>query len=429
MKRIFVGFLSVALICCSLCTPAAAEGVSLSDIRADYDLVWSDEFEGDALDTDNWGYEGSTMHRNNEVQVYCDNAAQNNVRVEGGNLVIEARKEDRKDYYGTLYHYTSGSIRSVGMRGFQYGLLEARIQIPKGKGAFPAFWMCGMDEDNSSNWPDDGEIDIMEYISQEPDTIHSTVHFTNEKGSHGSTSISKYKKDGTADFAGEFHVFSMLWTEESMTMYVDDVMTGTLSLEDENYEAFRNRSFYFILNLALGGWADDPDETSVFPMQMLVDYVRVYQNHEGRYFAADALQKYRGLRIDHSNETAFGFAPTAGSVAYWRDKLHIGGTFGLDFLKDGLSVSSGEVGTGMKLKLWRGSTEKTFDIIVYGDVDGNGKLTAMDLMMTKHHLLQKTKLEGLPLAAADSDRNNECTAADLLALKQAVLGLTEIKQQ
>lgn len=142
------------------------------------ELAWSDEFDGDAIDLANWTYDiGGWGWGNGEAQYYTDRVE--NARAENGLLVIELRQEEFEESF-----YTSARLKSQGLQEFQYGRIEARIRVPKGAGTWPAFWMLGsgFEEDSpdpAKQWPNIGEIDIMEYVGREPDLVLGTVHGRN----------------------------------------------------------------------------------------------------------------------------------------------------------------------------------------------------------------------------------------------------------
>jgi beta-glucanase (GH16 family) len=182
--------------------------------------------------------------------------------------VIEARKEE----YSGL-QYTSARLRTEGLGEWAYGRFEGRIQIPRGQGIWPAFWMMGA---TGGGWPYNGEIDIMENIGKEPGRIHGTVHGPGYSGAHGPTS--PYDLASGA-FADDFHVYAVEWEPAEVRWYMDDQLYKTLTPKDigDNKWVF-DHPFYILLNVAVGGgWPGYPNETSTFPQTMLVDYVRVYQ--------------------------------------------------------------------------------------------------------------------------------------------------------
>ena len=186
------GKLLIALLLITLmisCSPTLFKTKAAQvEVPEGWDLVWHDEFDGRKIDTDNWTYDiGGWGWGNGELQFYT--SRQENARLEDGMLVIEARQEKYEDSY-----YTSARMLTQDLQEFQYGRIEARIKVPEGKGLWPAFWMLGSNFDGN-NWPDCGEIDIMEYIGKEPDLIMGTVHGPGYSGALGFTQWNRQEYD------------------------------------------------------------------------------------------------------------------------------------------------------------------------------------------------------------------------------------------
>ncbi len=233
-----------------------------------YTLVWHDEFDGDLIDEDNWTYDlGGWGWGNGEAQNYTDRPE--NARLEDGLLIIEARQERYEDSY-----YTSARLKTEGLQEFQYGRIEARIKVPAGRGLWPAFWMLGSNFEEVG-WPECGEIDIMEYIGKEPDLIMGTIH---GPGYSGALGLSKWNRQ-EYDIADEFHTYAIEWDEEQITWFFDDEEYSTYSRSDVGEREWPfDQPFFIILNLAVGGQLPGPvGLDTVFPAQVLVDYVRVFQ--------------------------------------------------------------------------------------------------------------------------------------------------------
>lgn len=231
--------------------------------------MFSDEFDTPgAPNASKWGYELGYI-RNNEKQYYTSRPE--NVRVEGGNLVIEGRKES---YQG--FGYTSASINTEGRFEFQYGRVEVRAKLPAGVGMWPAIWMLGTNR-SSVGWPACGEIDIMENVGFEPLRIHGSVHTTAYNHVKGT------QKTATIDIANpsdDFHVYGMEW-------YPDRI---DVSVDGQKYFTFRNENTgtdvwpfaapqYLLINLAIGGsWGGQKGiDDAKMPARYAVDYVRIYQ--------------------------------------------------------------------------------------------------------------------------------------------------------
>lgn len=240
-------------------------------------LVMQDEFtkEG-APDNTIWGYDLGTGNSdtgagwgNNELQSYTNRTE--NVKVENGYLLITAKKESVNGA-----SYTSARLTTKGKFEQAYGRFEARIRLPYGQGMWPAFWLLGGNIDEVG-WPQCGEIDIMEYRGQEPTKVLGTVH---GPGYSGGASISKSYSLLNDRFDTDFHVFGIEWGPKYINYYIDDVLYNQITPDDVTGEwVFNDGPFYIILNVAVGGsYPGSPNASTVFPQNMLVDYVRVYKN-------------------------------------------------------------------------------------------------------------------------------------------------------
>jgi len=235
-------------------------------------LIWSDEFEGPAgaaPDPAKWVFDlGGGGWGNNELETYTDSRA--NSYLDGdGHLVIQALQP-------APGKFTSARLKTEGKFSFAYGRVEARIRIPFGQGIWPAFWMLG-DDVQSKGWPSCGEIDIMENIGREPDTVHGTVHGPGYSGDH---SVGRPFQAGSPRFADDYHVYAVEWAPQRIDFLVDgkSYYAITPALLPAGSKWVYDHPFFIILNVAVGGaWPHDPDNASVFPQKMLVDYVRVYQ--------------------------------------------------------------------------------------------------------------------------------------------------------
>ncbi len=233
-------------------------------------LNWSDEFNGPTLDNNTWNYEtGGGGWGNNELENYT-NSSKNSFITNGGYLVIEARQETPG---GT--DYTSARLQTKGKKEFKYGRMDIRAKLPKGKGLWPAIWMLGSNI-STTPWPACGEIDIMELLGQQPNTMYGTMHWG--IAGQGSTHIGGNYALSGEDFSQKFHVFSIVWDATKIEWYVDDQKFFTGNKTDVNGNYPFDNNFFFLLNVAVGGaWPGNPDATTVFPQRMIVDYVRVYQ--------------------------------------------------------------------------------------------------------------------------------------------------------
>ncbi|MFF1460530.1 family 16 glycosylhydrolase [Streptomyces sp. NPDC058330] len=246
--------------------------------------TWADEFDGaagSAPDASRWTLEtGGSGNGNNELQYYTDST--HNAALDGdGHLVITARENTDpalRCWYGDC-RYTSARLNTARSFTQAYGRYEARIKVPRGQGVWPAFWMLG-DDLGSAGWPASGEIDIMENVGHEPDTVHGTLHGPGYSGGGGITA-SYTLPDGTA-FADDFHTFAVDWSPQAITWSVDGHDYRTRTPADVNGSKWVfDHPFFIILNLAVGGdWPGSPDGSTSFPQTMTVDYVRVFA-HDG----------------------------------------------------------------------------------------------------------------------------------------------------
>jgi beta-glucanase (GH16 family) len=245
-----------------------------------YTLVWSDEFngaDGSAPDSSKWTYDtGGKGWGNKELECYT-NLTQN-AHLQGGNLVITAISQPAYACSGgTANNYTSARLKTQGLFSQAYGRFEARIKIPKGQGMWPAFWMLGSNI-SSTGWPTCGEIDIMENIGKEPGTVHGSLHGPSTTG-HTSDATAPFNLPAGQNFADDFHLYAVEWDPGTIRFFVDTNLYATFNSSQWPAGGIWvfDHPFFIILNVAVGGtWPGSPDNTTVFPQQMLVDYVRVY---------------------------------------------------------------------------------------------------------------------------------------------------------
>ena len=256
---------------CASDSPAGATPPpgSATPAPAGWTLVFSDEFDAPgALDPAKWGYEIGYI-RNDEKQSYTSRSE--NVRAEGGNLVIEGRKET---YQG--YGYTSASITTQGRFEFLYARVEVRAKLPTGNGTWPAIWMLGTNR-TQVGWPTCGEIDIMENVGFDPLRIHGSVHTAAYNHTIGT------QKTATLSVANpwdDFHVYAMEWYADHIDVFVDGQKYFTFSNEGTGSRAWPfDKPQYLLINLAIGGsWGGQKGiDDSRFPHRYLIDYVRIYK--------------------------------------------------------------------------------------------------------------------------------------------------------
>ncbi|XCP84432.1 carbohydrate binding domain-containing protein [Roseburia hominis] len=243
-----------------------------------YELKWQDEFNGTALNREDWNVE---LHDpgwvNAEWQEYVD--SEENIYLKDGKLVLRPIRNVDQNGNAT---YTSGRINTQNKQNFKYGIFEARVKVPEGKGYLPAFWLMAADENQYGQWPRCGEIDIMEVHGSNTTKSYGTIHYGNpHKESQGTMTLSE------GSFSEEYHTFAVEWLPGKITWYVDgtpihtesDWYSRTEGQGEITYPAPFDQEFYVILNLAVGGsWVGYPDETTDFENAAYeVDYVRVYQ--------------------------------------------------------------------------------------------------------------------------------------------------------
>lgn len=246
----------------------------------EYQLVWSDEFDAATLNTDNWNIEvNGNGGGNQELQYYT--ARPTNLRVENGILIIEAHKEN---YQGK--RYTSARINTMNKQTFLYGKIEARIAFPSGGGTWPAFWMMGNDY-SRVGWPACGEIDIIEHVGNQPNMITHALHYPYKSGGN-CWSVQKTQNN----IENQYHTYAIEWLQEEeygrdviRFLYdgqVQAVQSETLENMDNEYFWSFNKPNFILLNMAIGGSMGGQVNDQIFsqPIQMKVDWVRVYQRKE-----------------------------------------------------------------------------------------------------------------------------------------------------
>ena len=251
-------------------------------VPAGYRLVWSDEFDVDGRpNTANWNYEQGFV-RNEEDQWY----QQDNARVEGGLLIIEARREQKAnpnyqagstDWKRNRQYaeYTSSSLNTSGLHSWQFGRFEMRGRIDTSAGMWPAWWTLG----NSGEWPSNGEIDIMEFYNGR--VLANVACGTSTRYQAKWDSVTKtITSFNDPQWSSKFHVWRMDWDDTKIDLYLDDVLMNTTNLADmlnpNGMSPFR-QPHYMLVNLAIGGLNGGDPSGSTFPARYEVDYVRVFQ--------------------------------------------------------------------------------------------------------------------------------------------------------
>ena len=246
-------------------------------------LAFKDEFNESAnspVDTKKWTAEiGGAGWGNQELQYYT-NSIENAYHDGNGSLVIKAVKLapplNLNCWYGAC-QYTSARLITKQKFDRKYGRFEARIKIPRSQGMWSAFWMLGNNIDKVG-WAECGEIDIMENIGREPSIVHGTIHGPGYSGANGIGA--GYSLPDNSVFADDFHVYAVEWSENKIQWFVDGKLYKTITSKDisQNAQWVFDHPFFLILNLAIGGpWGGKPDNSTLFPGVMMIDYVRVYK--------------------------------------------------------------------------------------------------------------------------------------------------------
>ncbi len=275
MKHSFLTIsILLVFIACSKSDDFPKKDLNLDLKGVEWKLVWEDNFDTDGLpDDNNWDYEVGYI-RNNEVQYYAENRLEN-ARIENGNLIIEARKDNWNDH-----EITSASLNTYGKKSILYGRVEVRAKLPTGLGTWPAIWMLGNNFRTGTKWPDCGEIDIMENVGFDPDVIHANVH---TKAYNHTIGTNKGDKINNIRPYADFHVYAIEWFEDRIEFFVDDTRFFVFKNEYSGFEKWPfDKPHYLILNFAVGGsWGGQKGiDDSIFPQKYYIDYVRVYEVSE-----------------------------------------------------------------------------------------------------------------------------------------------------
>lgn len=271
------------LACAALCLVAVAVAGADAQAPGGWRLVWQDEFDGKTISTERWNVLLREDSKHGELQYYVPD----DVYLEQGWLRIRSRVRD----FGAR-HYTSGRLDTDGKFAQTYGRFEVRARLPVGKGLWPAHWLypqqrdwvmetlmaaevaAGRERLIPERRPWYSEIDIMEFLGHEAETVYGTLHYYTFDGQKKSSSGTL---KGVADYSKDFHVFALEWEPDAIRWYVDGQLLHSTS------EGVPHTPHYLILNTAIGGsWPGNPDATTVFPQYHDIDYVRVYTR--GPYF-------------------------------------------------------------------------------------------------------------------------------------------------
>jgi beta-glucanase (GH16 family) len=296
LKKTLAVLLSAMMILpgTSFAAPNGNDGKKLDgkQNKSEWSLVWNDEFNGKEIDRSKWTFDignwivdengnGITSGwGNNEKEYYTD--SNENAFIDDGKLVIKAKEEKVTDQFGT-YDYTSAKLKTKGLFSKKYGRYEIKAKLPVGKGLWPAIWMLP-EEDKYGTWAASGEIDIMESWGSKPHTVAGTIHYG--EGWPNNKYTGKEFELPENRGIDKWHTYALEWEPGELRWYVDGQLyqtqnkwysKGKDNAANFSYPAPFDQEFYLVMNLAVGGWFDgDPDETTKFPSQMEVDYVRVY---------------------------------------------------------------------------------------------------------------------------------------------------------
>lgn len=273
-KRLLIVIMNCIVLLSACVTIASAAPIPIGQDNT-WELVFYDEFNDDTLNKDYWvtcywwDNDGCSNEGNNELQWYQPD----NVILEDGILTLQAISDSIKTDSNDVYEYSSGMI-TTGRRIddfsidpgfiFQYGYVEVRARIPDGQGVWPAIWL--LPDDHTSK----PEIDILEILGHEPDSLYMSIHYLDEEGER---QREQFDWVGT-DFSDDWHTFAIEWQEDYLIWYIDGIERARL---DDTADIL-TKDMYLIINLAIGGdWAGDPDEDTVFPADFQIDYVRIWQ--------------------------------------------------------------------------------------------------------------------------------------------------------
>lgn len=357
-RRLLLSVLSVltfATVTTGLAQGNSAPASMTTTAAAPAAVTFADEFDGpagSAVDGGKWQIETGDNVNNHERQYYT--AGNRNAALDGqGHLVITARRENPGNYqcwYGRC-EYTSARLNTAGRFTQTYGHVEARLKVPRGQGMWPAFWMLGNDI-GQVGWPNSGEIDVMENVGFEPSTIHGTLHGPGYSGSGGIGAA--YTLPGGQAFADAFHTFAVDWAPDSITWSVDgNVYQRRTPADLGGRQWVFSKPFFLILNLAVGGyWPGDPDGSTVFPQQLVVDHVRV-STSDSRPGTGRAITGLGGKCVDIAGANSTNGTPVQlydcnGTAA---QQWSVGGDRTIRALGKCLDVTSGGTADGSLVQL------------------------------------------------------------------------------
>jgi beta-glucanase (GH16 family) len=261
------------LIIAAFCIVSCFSTSEKSPDTGEWKLSWSEEFNYNGLpDSSKWNYDvGGHGWGNNELEYYT-RASLSNAEVSNGSLKLRALRQKMNER-----EYTSARLVTKGKADFTYGKIEIRAKLPAGRGLWPAIWMLG-DNVGTKGWPQCGEIDIMEHVGFDKDSVFGTIHteaYNHMKGTQ------KGKKIFISNPYNEYHIYSLEWTPERMDFFLDNTLYNHIQNEHKTTAEWPFDSpFFLLMNIAVGGNLGGKEgiDESVFPATMEVDYIRVYKS-------------------------------------------------------------------------------------------------------------------------------------------------------
>ncbi|MBQ2675778.1 MAG: family 16 glycosylhydrolase [Clostridia bacterium] len=405
-----------------------------------WELNWSEEFNGTELDRTVWGYHYGCF-RNSEIAYFTDR--EENVKVENGNLVITTLKEN---YRNGLADYTSAEVHTQHKKTFLYGRLEMYAKVPYGVGMWPAFWTCG----NDRAWPAGGEIDILEMVggptnlggAKGDDVINCGIHYANANGNHASTGGAWLYPGGA--LYQQYHLYALEWDETELRFYVDDYHIRTIDITADYLSEFREPQFVLInTSIGSGSWATVPDDTTIFPQHYYVDYVRYYVDKNRTSGSTDTTTSTSAtesttasITIESDYKThedvIFGISPDT-TVADFINNFDINGNGEVKVYNGNeLAAATDKISTGSRVIFYKnGAASNEYVAVIYGDITGDGDISASDMLILKNHLLSISDLDRANKLAANVNHDSEdaVNSSDLLILKRHLLSLAQIDQQ
>jgi beta-glucanase (GH16 family) len=357
-RRLLLSVTLLAVSAAISATVAVSNPASGADGPSVAAMTFDDEFDGSAgtpVNGSRWLTETGDNVNNHERQFYTTSTS--NAALDGqGHLVITARRENPGNFqcwYGRC-EFTSARLNTSGRFTQTFGHFETRMKIPRGQGMWPAFWMLG-DNIGSVGWPTSGEIDIMENIGRSPNTVFGTIHGPGYSGAGG---IGATFSIG-GPFADAFHVFAIDWAPNRITWSVDGTVYETRTPADLNGNRWVfDHPFFILMNLAVGGdFPGNPDGSTVFPQQLVVDYVRVTNDTGGGGGGGSGATRIAGIGGKCVDVAGAGTA-NGTAVQLWdcngtgAQQWTVGTDGTIRALGKCMDITSGSTADGAKVQLW-----------------------------------------------------------------------------